>query len=206
MLQQLCNQLNVKIEYKTESKLMKFLGFLLFFNKKFMTNFVTTIGNTIYFPDRGESSRIMNIIIAHELMHIMDRAEANKKFPFLFELKYLFPQVLGLGMAPALLFPLSPWFALFLVFGIFLMPWNAKWRTLYEARGYATTLFANEHNYNMSPEDVILSAESLARSCTGMSYYNMISNLDKMTIKIMDMRMQLEKDQHPIFQAIQNKN
>ena len=42
----------LKVEFKDESKFMKFLGVLLFFNKEFMSNYSTTIGNTVYFPSR----------------------------------------------------------------------------------------------------------------------------------------------------------
>ena len=41
-----------KIKYKNESLFMKVIGFLLFFNKTFMTNYITTIGSTIYYPSR----------------------------------------------------------------------------------------------------------------------------------------------------------
>jgi hypothetical protein len=42
----------LRVKYKNQSKLMKFLGALLFFNKDFMNNYVTTVGSVIYFPNQ----------------------------------------------------------------------------------------------------------------------------------------------------------
>ena len=41
---------NVKIAFKNESKLMCFLSHFLFFNKRFMTEYITVVGKTVYFP------------------------------------------------------------------------------------------------------------------------------------------------------------
>ena len=46
-----------------------------FFNKTFMTNFITTIGDTIYVPRKGFNEwpdSAMSGIIAHEFVHIQD--------------------------------------------------------------------------------------------------------------------------------------
>ena len=42
--------MGVSIKYKDNSWFMKVLSKILFFNKKFMTRFTTTIGKTVYFP------------------------------------------------------------------------------------------------------------------------------------------------------------
>jgi len=72
-----------KVILKKDSWLMRAIGFILKpFNKEFMSNYVTTIGSTMYSPrpdlDDG--------IIQHELQHISD----SKKWPVLYELSYLF--------------------------------------------------------------------------------------------------------------------
>ena len=43
----------LKLRYKDESTLMKIMGKLMFFNPSFMTQFTTTIGETIYFHPRN---------------------------------------------------------------------------------------------------------------------------------------------------------
>ena len=43
-----------KLAYKDESLFMKLLGVLTYpFNQRFMDGFITTIGTTVYFPDRS---------------------------------------------------------------------------------------------------------------------------------------------------------
>ena len=44
----------IKIVEKSESKLMKAVAAILFFNKGFLTDYITTIGTTIYWPKASE--------------------------------------------------------------------------------------------------------------------------------------------------------
>ena len=123
------------IKYKNQSLFMKFLGVLLFFNKDFMTNFITTIGSTVYFPSEefvtnNDQSSIG--VLAHELVHVQ---QANKYTKILFSLLYLFPQCL---VVFALLAPFSLWFLLFLVCAA---PLPAPFRTSFEIGGYTMSLF-----------------------------------------------------------------
>lgn len=123
------------IKYKNESKFMKFLGALLFFNKGFMTKYVTTIGSTVYYPDKLfiEKEKVAIEILAHEFVHTKD---SNKSF--LFSPLYLFPQIL----APFMLFFMfaSIWLGLGL-FALFILPLPAPFRMHYEVRGYTMSLF-----------------------------------------------------------------
>lgn len=78
-----------RIRRKSESLLMKVISFLLFFNKGFMTTFVTTIRYTVYVPDRWdtwpEPEKIG--IIRHERVHMRQ----CRKYGFLlFSFLYLF--------------------------------------------------------------------------------------------------------------------
>jgi hypothetical protein len=75
------SDLKYKIVAKEDSTLMKIIGKLLFFNKGFMTNYVTTLGSTIYAPG-GE---ISDITLQHELVHVKDW----KRWNILFSLSYL---------------------------------------------------------------------------------------------------------------------
>lgn len=123
------------IKYKNQSIFMKFLGILLFFNKEFMSKYITTIGNTIYFPNEEfvqNNPEPAICILAHELMHIR---QAEKYGKIIFSILYLFPQCLALL---ALLAPVSLWF---LVFLICLAPLPAPWRTKFEREGYTMSLF-----------------------------------------------------------------
>jgi hypothetical protein len=132
------------IKYKNKSLFMKFLGFLLFFNKSFMSDYTTTIGNTIYFPSEEfviENEKSSIVILAHEVVHI---AQSEKYGKFLFSLIYLFPQCLAL-------FALGAIFAVFwlpmlwcLLFLIFIAPIPAPWRARFEFDGYSMSLFMND--------------------------------------------------------------
>ncbi len=64
--------LDFRIVPKSESRFMRLLGVLLFFNKQFMTSFVTTIGNRMWVPpnyddwsDVGKAS-----LLRHERVHL----------------------------------------------------------------------------------------------------------------------------------------
>jgi hypothetical protein len=125
----------MKIVYKDDSLFMRILGKILFFNPTFMTSYATTIGETIYLPNKSKewSDQSIEMLLAHEMVHVLD----YKKEGFLFFLKYLFPQVL-LPLC-FIVFPFS------VVAGIFILmftafPFPAYWRMKYELRGYTMTL------------------------------------------------------------------
>lgn len=61
-----------QIVYKSKSPFMKFLSVLLFFNKGFMTDFITTIGNYMWVPDAWAEWRDCSkaAILRHERVHL----------------------------------------------------------------------------------------------------------------------------------------
>lgn len=128
---------NLQIKYKDESLFMKILGKIMFFNKSFMTDYVTTVGNTVYFPSKSflairPVSSLM--ILMHELVHVYD----SKKFTSpLFSFLYLFPQILALLALP--LFFIN--WQIALLFLLFLLPIPAYFRTYFEKRGYLISLY-----------------------------------------------------------------
>jgi hypothetical protein len=124
----------VRIKYKSESWLMRFLSFILFFSKGFMTNYATTIGKTIYLPDKSKTwnPNVTKALLAHEYVHVFDYDKDK-----LFSIKYLFPQILVLF---ALL--VTPFTLFGLLFLCFILPFPAYWRKKYEVRGYTMTLIA----------------------------------------------------------------
>lgn len=153
-----------KIRYKNESSFMKILSVIVWlFNRKFMTNYITTIGNTIYFPSKkfveDNDAAAMNVL-AHEIVHI-EQAEKYGRIPFSF--LYLFPQVLALFSAFAILAIFWLPMLWFLAFLVFIAPMPAPWRAKFEFEGYTMTLFV--HDLFMRncgyPKEVVLKELSL---------------------------------------------
>jgi hypothetical protein len=128
----------LKIKYKNKSILMKLLSFLFFFNKKFMTECLTTIGYTIYLP----SEHYMKIkpvsgsvIFMHELVHLYDK----RKLGILFTLGYMLPQIL---IIPSLLLFLISWKIAIPVIIILLTPLvPAYFRMIFEKRAYLSSIY-----------------------------------------------------------------
>lgn len=122
----------LKIKYKDESWEMALLNVLLrWFNPTFMTSFTTVIGYTVYFTNREYVAKNPNEatqILVHEAVHLLDTKRLS--FP-LFAFGYLFPQIL---VVFTLLFPISAYFFLFL---LFILPLPAPFRAYFEARAYA---------------------------------------------------------------------
>lgn len=132
-----------KVISKDQSKFMLLLSKVLFFNKKFMSHYVTTIGNTIYVPDQSffnDDDRAF-IVIAHEYVHMCD----NKKYGFAYNLAYLFPQVLSL--LSLLSFYNSTW----LLCLLFLLPLPSPTRTWLEYRGYSMSIACYYWLYKEKP-------------------------------------------------------
>lgn len=131
-----------KVKYKNESSLMKFLGILLFFNKEFMTDFTTTIGDTIYFPSKEyieKKPTTSKVIFLHELVHIYDSHRIGR---ILYSLSYLLPQIL----APfSLLLLLISWKIAIPMLVLFMLPLPAFFRMYYEKRAYVVSLYASHH-------------------------------------------------------------
>ena len=124
----------VKIKFKNESSFMKVLGWILFFNPRFMTKYTTIIGTTAYFPSRKyleENPGPPSWVFCHELVHMSDAKQFGST---LFNLSYLFPQCLAIFSL--LSFVIGPWALLAL---LFLLPIPALFRTRWELRGYAMT-------------------------------------------------------------------
>ena len=122
------------LRQKSNSSFMKVLSFLLFFNKKFMTHYTTTIYPVVYVPDFWGKYKsygsLEHEILAHEYVHMYDR----KRLGWLFNILYLSPQVFALFALGAFW---NPWFLLSL---IFLLPWPSPGRAWLEFRGYRMSI------------------------------------------------------------------
>lgn len=159
----------VQVKYKDESLFMKILGIILFFNPSFSKHFITTIGNTIYFPSRAgvEASQISySAVLLHEMTHVYDSQKQNK---ILFSLLYLMPQLLSLLTLPlCLIFGWSGILAL-----IFILPFPAYWRMKSEMKGYTISLYVNYkyHQKGLYNDDLEKSKNFFAREFKSASYY-----------------------------------
>jgi hypothetical protein len=102
------------IRYKDESNLMKILGQLTrLFNPRFMSDFTTTWGSKVYFPNRAAystQSRESFITLAHEFVHLWD----GKQHGLGFRASYSIPQIFALVLLLIHVL-LSPWPSLVLV-------------------------------------------------------------------------------------------
>jgi len=167
----------VKIKYKDESLFMKILGKLLFFVPTFMTNYTTTIGKTIYFPDKkyvdADYYRALTVI-THEFIHVWD--EDSKKS--LFNLSFLSPQIFAVFSLLSVFSFVSPFFLLSLLSLLFLAPFPSPWRTEWESTAYIMGMLLSSIDqgarYNAREH-----AEELSGYFTGSAYYYMCPDKDK---------------------------
>lgn len=157
----------VTIEEKSESRLMRTLSVLLFFNRGFMTDYVTTIGKTVYWPNADKLCGDDFTTLFHEAQHVFD----FKKNFLWFTLSYLFPQVLAifslmvfLAITGNLLWLLS--FLWLLV----LLPLPAPMRTRWELRGYGCTMAYDLWTRGEVPGYV---KDNIKKNFTSSAYYFM---------------------------------
>jgi hypothetical protein len=139
----------LKLAFKSNSKFMKFLGTLLFFNPDFM-NTTTTLGNTIYLPDENKyNANPDNYLtdVVSGFIHIMD----YKKFNILLPITFLLPQLLAPLVVPFsfLGFHHSHYW-LFALFGILLLLplpsyFRFKWKLREHLAGDALEYWENKY-------------------------------------------------------------
>jgi hypothetical protein len=178
-----------KIRYKNTSLFMRILGKLMFFNKSFMTNYITTIGKTIYFPSNKwlEANYDSALVVAmHEFIHIWDSEESwqKNKLPT-FAITYLAPQILGIFSLASFLAFVDMRFLFALVFVVFLFPWPSPWRTKWEVNGYAMNMvyhsFCQGAGYNARE-----GAEIAAEQFTSSNYYWMSRDKDAVINQLLE--------------------
>jgi len=146
---------------KRDSKLMKLLSKVLFFNKTFMTSYITVIGSKVYVPKMPwkKTNPFSAIsVLSHEWVHMKD----GKRLGFMFKFLYLFPQIL----TPLFLLGFwNPWF-FFCLF--FLAPWPALWRAKFELRGYTISMAVSWWLLDRTPD-----YDFYVKQFTGPGYYYM---------------------------------
>ena len=118
---------------KKNSTLMKWLSKLLFFNKDFMSRYITVVGAKVYVPQvPWNTNKPLSAcsVLAHEWVHMKD----GKKFGPLFKFLYLCPQIL----APLAL--LGFFNSAFFWFALCLLPIPAPFRAWFEFRAYVVSI------------------------------------------------------------------
>ena len=145
-MDQMAKERGVRIGYKTDSRLMRVLGLLLFFCPAFMTRFTTSGFKVVWFPSvefLKQAARYAQVL-AHELTHLDDQRGILRAVRF--GVMYYFPQWLGplglLGLLDPFLLGAEggcvmwPFLAFLVCFG----PLPAPGRAYLEMRGYAITI------------------------------------------------------------------
>jgi hypothetical protein len=132
-----------KLYEKKTSFFMKFLyiiGFMWIWQKRFIKGYNTTIGFSVYFSEWVVDNRrwdSMYRTMRHEFIHMLQK----NKYKLLFDLSYLFPQVLAVGSVLALLAVwFSNWWLMSLCCLACLAPMPAPWRTKWEIEGYTASM------------------------------------------------------------------
>ena len=149
---------------KKESLLIKIVSKVLFFNKKFLTNYVTTLYPKVYVPElpwREKDHVAAMATLAHEYVHLKDR----KRMWLFFNFLYLFPQNLALF---SLLGVFSPWWYLCL---LFLLPIPSPTRAWLEFRGYRMTLAVWAHFLQDKLDTGNFVNSIVDRNFAGSAYY-----------------------------------
>lgn len=167
----LCNvKWGIKVVEKKYSWFMRAIGKLLFFNKKFMDGYITTIGKKIYWPNLDEiyknPERSFDVYF-HEVQHGHDYI----RFKILFILSYISPQILALPVFLALLaIPLANNWLVFLAFAVLLAPIPSYFRSLWEWRGSSCNLAMSVWRFDKVSS---LQTEYLVKRFKGPDYYFM---------------------------------
>lgn len=164
---------NFEVDYKNTNRMQKFIGVLLFFNKKYMTSFTTTLYPKVYFPNKEwESRESYYKTLCHEYVHLKDRKDNGVWF----SVSYLFPQILALLSLLSILSFINLHFLWCLLFLIFLCPFPSTFRTKWELRGYTSNIFITYLvNKKFDDEQIKFIKENFLN----MNYYKMSWSKEK---------------------------
>jgi hypothetical protein len=176
-----------EIRFKDESRLMKVLSFLSFFNPDFK-HFSVAVGHKVYFPSRAWTYDPKYVrpwkVLSHEIVHMTDDERlACDGFPGLFRIIYYFPQLLALLslLSIGAFWDLNwLWWLCALVF---LAPLPSPGRKWAEMRGYQMSLAANIwRGYEVKPETL----DWIIGCFTGPGYYYMWPFKNKVEQQLQD--------------------
>lgn len=162
-----------KLRVKQKSAFMWALyvvGFMWVWNRKFMTDYTTTIFGRIYLPEGyvmkepGDAWRTL----CHEGRH---RFDANEHGEFWFSFSYLLPQALLLPLALGLGLWLLPWWGTLLLSVVALLPWPAHFRARWERNGYLASMIVDlSRNWVLEQPWYV---DYMVSTYAGWGYYHM---------------------------------
>lgn len=158
-----------RIVQKQDSRFWKLLGKI---NSRWLTDFSTTVGNSVYVSTRFQNLSELEkcAILVHEAIHLYDMKKDGKSY---FYLKYCSPQILALASLLGFWEPIF-FFCLFL-----LVPQTAIARSEYEFRAYAAGFFVYhfegffKRNSHLKDKFV----DWINSQFSGSSYYWMYPNI-----------------------------
>lgn len=157
-----------KVKFKNESAFQRFLGFIMFWNRGYMTDFISTFFPVVWWTTRKdyEGNPWGSFkVLTHEWVHLWDDKEHRGWFGF----SYISVQVWCITSVLALL---SIWFGLWFLFFLagllFLAPWPSPWRIKWELRGYAMTMAVNYWKHGSVKEET---KDWIVETLTGSGYY-----------------------------------
>jgi hypothetical protein len=129
-------EFKVKLVEKKTSIFMKMIAVILFFNKNFMTSYVTTIGRTVYWPDLEERFSKYPENSFRTMFHETQHAHDGSVFKIVYELSYLSPQIGGLlSLLAFMAITFSNAWLLALLALVLIAPFPAYFRAHWEFRG-----------------------------------------------------------------------
>lgn len=181
-----------QVRFKNECRSQRLIGKLAWiFNKKYMTNYTTTLYPRVYFPNREFVEKDPTHawkVLAHEYVHLLD----NKQSPLGFRVRYGMPQLLGLLALGAFGAFWSLWMLFFLVALVAAAPWPSSGRTAIEMRGYTMSMAVD-----FWPRRVSVNTATkmwVAQHFTGWDYYRMCPSQTKILQKIDEACKRMESD------------
>jgi len=178
---------DAKVYAKSSSLLMKVIYYVFLmwiWQRKFMTNYTTTIGYKVYVADwmvKREAWDVLYGVMRHEFTHMLQKEKHGVWFTW----GYLFPQIfalLALGALSAIW--VGPWGLMPLIFLLAALPFPAPFRSLWEAEGYTQTILVSYERRGSIDHSLV---DRIKKHFTGPDYYFMNpfkSRVDKMFDKI----------------------
>lgn len=147
---------------KKDSLLHRMIGRIMFFNRRYMTNFYTTIGYTTARPSLVDDDREW-ITIFHEGVHAM-QTQRVRGGQLTMAVNYLRPQIFAL-FASLTFINIS-----FLIFLLFLLPIPSPTRTAYETEAYKINAMIDRWMLGVCRDSYI---DHIVSQFTGWNYYIM---------------------------------
>lgn len=193
---------NFEVRFKNRDTLQKIIGWIMFFNRDYMTNYTTTLYPRVYFPSEASVERVTYYrTLCHEYVHLKDRLDHGVWFSF----SYLFPQNLAILALLSVLSFISLQFLWTLLFLLFLAPLPAYFRTHWELRGYTSNLYITYlvsgkfDSYQVSAIKDIFLSWGYYRMCWSENKIN--KHIDLIKKKIEDGTVEEGKEGH-VFKRI----